>query len=93
VPSGDPGHGFQESSGGSSEPSDGQRLGTVVKLFDHAACTAGLDPDVRKILACLMDEVIGRLLANMDDGEADVRTEYREQHSDASLGFEEREDR
>jgi len=60
---------------------------TVLKQFDHAADKMGLNPDVRKILARPMNEVIVHFPVKMDDGNVEMFTGYRVQHNDARGPF------
>jgi glutamate dehydrogenase (NAD(P)+) len=53
----------------------------VNKQFDKAADLMGLDPEVRKILARPMNEVIVHFPAKMDDGRIEMFTGYRVQHN------------
>lgn len=53
----------------------------VIKEFNKAADLMKLDPDVRKILAKPMNEIIVNFPVKMDDGRIEVFAGYRVQHS------------
>ncbi len=53
----------------------------VVAQFDHAADLMDLDPQVRKILATTINEIIVHFPVIMDDGTLEMFTGYRVQHN------------
>jgi glutamate dehydrogenase (NAD(P)+) len=55
----------------------------VNRQFDRAADLMGLDPNIRKILAKTMNEVMVNFPVRMDDGRIEMFTGYRVQHSNA----------
>jgi glutamate dehydrogenase (NAD(P)+) len=55
----------------------------VVRQFDRAADTVGLDPDVRRILAKTTNEIVVNFPVKMDDGRVELFTGYRVQHNNA----------
>ena len=55
----------------------------VLQQFNTAADLAGLDGNVRKILARSKNEIVVNFPVRMDNGEVEVFTGYRVQHNDA----------
>ena len=56
---------------------------SVQRQFDKAADLMGMDPDIRKILATTMNEIVVRFPVRMDDGHYTMFTGYRVQHNNA----------
>lgn len=57
----------------------------VTAQFDKAAKAMGLDPNIGKILATTMNEIVVHFPVKMDDGRVEMFTGYRVQHNN-SLG-------
>jgi glutamate dehydrogenase (NAD(P)+) len=55
----------------------------VTSQFNKAADLMKLDPNIRKILATTMNEVLVHFPVKMDDGRTEVFTGYRVQHNNA----------
>jgi len=55
----------------------------VTSQFNKAADLMKLDPNIRKILATTMNEVVVHFPVRMDDGRTEVFTGYRVQHNNA----------
>ncbi len=55
----------------------------VTTQFNRAADLMKLDPNIRKILATTMNEVVVHFPVKMDDGRIEVFTGYRVQHNNA----------
>jgi len=55
----------------------------VTSQFNKAADLMKLDPNIRKILATTMNEVVVHFPVKMDDGRIEVFTGYRVQHNNA----------
>jgi glutamate dehydrogenase (NAD(P)+) len=53
----------------------------VTRQFDKAADLMELDPDIRKILATTMNEIVVHFPVKMDDGRIETFTGYRVQHN------------
>lgn len=53
----------------------------VVKQFDQAADLMRLDPNIRKILATTINEIVVHFPVKMDDGRVEIFTGYRVQHN------------
>ncbi len=56
-------------------------FGMVTKRYEKAASVMNLDPEIRKILAHPMNEVVVNFPVVMDDGHVKVFTGYRVQHN------------
>jgi len=59
----------------------------VTRQFNKAADLMRLDPDIRKILANTMNEIMVHFPVKMDDGRLEVFTGYRVQHNNAQGPF------
>lgn len=55
----------------------------VNQQFDRAADRMGLDPNIRRILARTMNEVVVNFPVRLDDGRVEMFTGYRVQHNNA----------
>ncbi len=53
----------------------------VMRQFDKAADLMELEPDIRKILATTMNEIVVHFPVRMDDGRIETFTGYRVQHN------------
>ncbi len=59
----------------------------VTRQFNKAADLMRLDPDIRKILANTMNEIVVHFPVKMDDGRLEIFTGYRVQHNNAQGPF------
>lgn len=58
-------------------------LENVMRQFNHASDSIGLNPDIRKILEITNNELVVHFPVKMDDGNVEVFTGYRVQHNNA----------
>ena len=64
-----------------SAPTRVSAPGVILQQFERAADLMGLDPDVRRILATPANEIVVHFPVRLDDGQVQVFTGYRVQHS------------
>jgi len=66
-----------------STPKKRSLFQNVLHNFDRAADLMGLNPNIRRILAAPMNEVVVHFPVRMEDGRVEVLTGYRVQHNNA----------
>ncbi|WP_417360609.1 Glu/Leu/Phe/Val family dehydrogenase [Galbibacter sp.] len=66
-----------------NDPAKRGMLANVMRQFEHASDSIGLNPNIRKILAITNNELVVHFPVKMDSGEIEVFTGYRVQHNNA----------